>query len=171
MPQVQSVQFDLEDRNVKVLNSFSKQKKRHHLINRILSYFLVCLFLSASVGIAAATEPEPYYVKLTIEPHNVGVFYENKTQQFTAYGYTTSGEKIDITEKVDWYIDPKGYPHSPDQPVAAGAVATIDETGLATVHSTWGRVVVYAAYPKGSGSNNRSVAPLIQPLLLGRIVD
>ncbi|MBM9602718.1 hypothetical protein [Desulfopila inferna] len=149
---------------MKVLNSFSSQEKRHHLGMRILTHFLICLFLSASAGLAAASEPN--YVRLTIEPHNVGVFWQNKTQQFTAYGYTAAGEKIDITDKVDWYIDPAGYPHN-YQPETAGSVATIDETGLATVHNTWGRVVVYADYPKGSRiRNDHPVAPFLQPLLL-----
>ncbi len=101
------------------------------------------------VGNTVAAE----YVSLTITPHNVGVFYQNETQQFTAIGTTASGDTEDITDEVDWYIDPEGYPHN-DQDTTPGAVATIDETGLATVHDTWGRVVVYACYPKGCGPNN-----------------
>ena len=81
---------------------------------------------------------------LSIFPHNVGVFYQNSTQQFTAIAETRSGVQVDVSDQVDWYLE-----SIPGQGDAHSVVATIDARGLATVHSSWGRVVVKACYPKG----------------------
>ncbi len=101
------------------------------------------------------------YVSMTVEPKDIGVFYENKTQQMKAYGFTASGQKVNITNEVDWYIDPAGDPYS-GQGTAAGQVATIDKNGLVTIHGNWGRVTVHACLPKGCG---KSFGPNLNPIL------
>jgi hypothetical protein len=89
-------------------------------------------------------------ISLKITPNDVGVFYQNKTQQFKAIGVTPDGTVVDLTKKVDWSIDPEGFPYkSSDQNMDEGAIATIDNEGLATVHDTWGRVMVNVCYPRG----------------------
>lgn len=85
---------------------------------------------------------------LIIKPHNVGVFPENLSQQFTALARQDGGDYLDVTDEVEWFIDPAGYPH-PGQDTSEGTVATMDGSGLATVQDTWGRVVVKACYPLG----------------------
>jgi hypothetical protein len=85
---------------------------------------------------------------LIIKPHNVGVLYENLTQQFTALSRNAGGEFMDVTHEVSWFIDSVGFPHA-GQDTSAGSVATIDGSGLATAQDSWGRVVVRVCYPRG----------------------
>ncbi len=90
-------------------------------------------------------------ISLKITPNDVGVFYQNKIQQFKAIGVTPDGTVVDLTKEVDWYIDPEGFPYkSSQQDMSEGAIATIEQDGLLTVQNTWGRVMVHASYPKGS---------------------
>ncbi len=112
----------------------------------VISVFFVVLFSSFTDSDAAS------YVSIKIEPENVGVFYVNKTQQFTAFGETAAGDFVDITDQVDWYVEP--FPFA-EQTLSAREIVTIDETGLATVLSTWGRVKISACLPKGCGGQNQ----------------
>jgi len=105
-------------------------------------------------------------ISLKITPSDVGIFYENETQQFKAMGITPDGTIVDLTNQVDWFIDPSGFPYkNSDQDMSEGAVVTINSTGLATVHDTWGRVMVNACYPKGCHGNSATLGA-IQLLLL-----
>ncbi|MBL4903234.1 hypothetical protein JYT85_01860 [Desulfocapsa sp. AH-315-G09] len=110
----------------------------------------------------------------TISPKDVGAFYQNKTQQFKAIAVTTAGVVLDLTNKVDWYIDPEGAPYTTSsQDMTKGAIATIGNTGKASINSTWGRVMVHACYPKGCGPNSSSapatgVLPAVNLLILNQ---
>ncbi len=101
------------------------------------------LLLVSIVNCAAAT-----YTDIKIEPEHVGVFYTNETQQFTALGLKSNGDWVDITAEVDWYVEENPLT---DQTLTPGQVATIDEGGLATAVSDWGRINITACYPKGCG--------------------
>ncbi len=91
----------------------------------------------------------------TIIPKDVGVFYQNETQQFKVLAVNTAGVVLDLTNEVDWYIDPEGAPYqSSSQDMTEGAIATIDNTGKATIKNSWGRVMVNACYPKGCAPNS-----------------
>ncbi len=79
---------------------------------------------------------------LTILPEDVGVFYELEEQQFKA-NMLENGNVVDVTDSVDWYIEE--YPFADQEP---GAIE-INESGLATIKDTWGRVNISACYPKG----------------------
>jgi len=108
-----------------------------------LAVFAACMMPSA---LRAET-----YSKILIYPEHVGVFYNIGQQQFEAYGITPAGQKVRITEKVDWYLDK--YP-LPIQTMKPEQVAVIGEKGLLKVKSTWGRVKVKACYPKGCGPSS-----------------
>ncbi len=83
------------------------------------------------------------YTSMVIEPNHVGVFYELGEQQFDAFGLTTEGEWVNITTEVDWYTEDMAFDEQPED------VVTIDQTGLVTINSAWGRVKISACYPKG----------------------
>ena len=103
---------------------------------------LLPLFYLLSLSLSVADN----YVDLKIEPADVGVFFVNKSEQFTAFGKTSSGKWVDITTEVDWYVE--DFPFI-GQTMPVSQVVKIDKNGLATVLSTWGRVKVSACYPKG----------------------
>ncbi len=110
------------------------------------------------------------YDSIEIYPQKVGLIYNapetnpSKTQQYTAWGIK-NGERVkDITNEVDWYIDPAGYPLF-EQP-KNHVTAKIDiDTGLATALNSWGRVVVHACYPKGCASGSFGSFPAMGPIL------
>lgn len=118
---------------------------------------ILCLLLCAYTTHANEVE----YVSLEIFPHNVGVFYSSKTQQFKAYGITAEGRKVDVTTQVDWSLESR--PISSEQILRPGQMATINSTGLLTLREgvTWGRCGVVATYPKRTGIN-----PVVLQLLL-----
>lgn len=122
---------------------------------------MVCAF-SILFGICTNASAE-VFVDIEIQPKNIGIFYQNETQQMRAFGITPKGEKVDITNEVQWSIDPAGYPHNSEQPLTPGSVATISGTGLVTVHSTWGRVVVYAKYTGGGATIATITSSLLRP--------
>ncbi|MDW7772694.1 MAG: hypothetical protein SCH71_07360 [Desulfobulbaceae bacterium] len=113
------------------------------------------------------------YEKIVISPQDVGVFAVVGEQQFTAIGVTPSGQKVDITDKVDWYLEERPFRlqvltknMKPDD------IAQIDANGLLTIKEkiTWGRVLVTACYPKGCGRGltsygGKAVAPATKLLL------
>lgn len=123
-----------------------KRDLRDHVaISKSVGWAVAKSILAASF-LTALIAPMVYaeYKSITIEPKDVGVFYQNKTQQMRAYGWTAEGAKEDITDQVDWRVTVDGKA-LPDQP---SEVVTIDNTGLATVKSTWGIVVISAEYPR-----------------------
>ncbi len=85
-------------------------------------------------------------VSIKIKPEDVGVFYENRTQQFQAIAVFDDGSTADYTTQVGWSLSTNSFvnqTHTPED------VATINaNTGLATIKSSWGRVNVVATYPK-----------------------
>lgn len=125
----------------------------------IKSMIMISMLLMASVTYAAE------YTRMAIEPKQVGVFYELKEQQFNAFGLTEEGKWVNITSEVDWYTEDMSFDEQPDE------VITIDQTGMATINNTWGRVKISACYPKGckiepKPEPNNIVLPL--SLLLNR---
>lgn len=90
------------------------------------------------------------YIQIDLWPPHPGVFSDVGQQQFTAYGITAAGQRVNITDQVDWYL--AAYPFQ-SQELEPYEVATIDENGLLTINEgvTWGRVTVKACYPKGCG--------------------
>lgn len=109
-------------------------------------------------GLAAAKK----LVALKVYPEHVGVFAQVGTQQFTAIAVFDDGSRADYTEKVGWSIVP--YPFA-NQDLKPHEVAKIDQKGLATVLSSWGRVRVRATYPPPVAASN-SVSSSILRLLL-----
>jgi len=94
------------------------------------------------------------FTSIKIYPENVGVFTTVGEQQFVAYGLPGD---VNITDQADWYTSDE-------------AVATIDATGLAKIHSAHGQVKILACYPKpcapGSIKPHNNVIPT-SILLLG----
>lgn len=77
------------------------------------------------------------YIDIDIFPKKVGVFLQNRTQQFTAFGTLPNGNKEDITRSVDWVSSNKSW-------------VSIDDKGLATivVGITYGQVTISCSWPK-----------------------
>ncbi len=108
--------------------------------NRFILINLVMIFVLLPVAVSGKT-----LVGLKIKPENVGVFYQNKTQQFQAIGVFSDGSEENYTKKVGWSIEANPLL---DQTLSPQQVAKINENGLATVNNTWGRINVVATYPK-----------------------
>ncbi len=87
------------------------------------------------------------YVSVKVYPEHVGVFTKDGVQQFIAFGYTASGNRINITDKVDWESSNTD-------------IVTIADNGVATIVAgkTSGRVKISCSYPKtgkvGAGANH-----------------
>lgn len=119
---------------------------------------LVAVVAMAITFCLSGTVVAETYTQIQVKPGNIGVFYQNKTQQFKAYGLNQSGRWIDITDEVSWYIDSESIAFG-GQDTTPGAVATIDVTGKATVQASWGRVIVNACYPQGCAPGGSITAP------------
>jgi len=75
---------------------------------------------------------------LELRPENVGVFWENPTQQFTATQvFESTSERVDVTALFDW--------SSSD-----GAAVSVDAAGLATALADHGVVTIAASDPAAS---------------------
>ncbi|MDW7772696.1 MAG: hypothetical protein SCH71_07370 [Desulfobulbaceae bacterium] len=109
-----------------------------------ITFWRIILFLCLLVPFSPDIVFAKKLVALKVLPENVGVFYEKKTQQFTAIAVFDDGSEADYTKKVGWSLT--AFPFS-TQKMAPHEIATIDRNGLATVKSTWGRVKVNATYP------------------------
>lgn len=90
------------------------------------------------------------YVGVKVYPEHVGVFTKDGVQQFIAFGYTASGNRINITNKVDWESSNTD-------------IVTIADNGVATIAPgvTSGQVKISCSYPKTG-----KVAPGVNHLLL-----
>ena len=108
--------------------------------------FLVLTLLLALGGTCSAAE----YVSLKIFPEHVGVFTTDGEQQFVAIAYDAAGRATNVTDQVSWKSSDAN-------------VATINESGLATVISKSGQALITASYPKGGGG----MIP-VNHLLLGK---
>lgn len=93
------------------------------------------------------------YVAVKVYPEHVGVFTTDGVQQFVAFGYTASGNRINITDQVDWESSNE-------------AIVTINENGVARIVTgkTSGQVRITCSYPKTG-----KVGPAVNHLLLGRV--
>lgn len=124
----------------------------------IIANLLLVFLITPAVGYGKSV------VKINIKPEDVGVFYKNKTQQFQAIAVFSDGSQADYTKKVGWSIAKNPFPN---QTLAPTKVATINENGLATVVSTWGRVNVVATYPKPKPKPPPALAGIYDILLKG----
>ncbi|MBU0961319.1 MAG: hypothetical protein KKH60_07300 [Proteobacteria bacterium] len=77
------------------------------------------------------------YIAVKVYPEHVGVFTTDGVQQFIAFGYTATGNRTNITNKVDWESSNEN-------------IVTINENGVATVVTgkTSGQVRISCSYPK-----------------------
>ena len=110
---------------------------------------MAAMFLSM-VGSSYAED----FIGVKIYPEHVGVFTTDGVQQFIAFGYTASGNRINITNQVDW--------ESSDE-----SIVTIAENGVATIvpGKTFGQVRISCAYPKSG-----KLGPGVNHLLLRNVV-
>ncbi len=83
-------------------------------------------------------------VSIKVTPEHVGVFTSVGKQQFTATGVFSDGSEQDYTTKVSWSLSGSAFS---GQTLKPSSIATINQKGLATIKSTWGRVRVNATYP------------------------
>lgn len=131
--------------------TLKREEPAHLFLRRILTVIAsTLLFLSYSVACDAEE-----YTSIKIFPEHVGVFTTVGEQQFVAFGYTSSGTSVNITEQVDWKSSNTD-------------TATIDETGLATVVNgkTAGQVKITCSYPKVKPSLGKGTVTPIMFLLL-----
>lgn len=108
----------------------------YHWLKGVTGIFLSTLLVAFHILFLTPTKGYcQNYSAIKVRPMDVGVFWNLKTQQFTARGLNASGAWVDITSEVSWKSsDPE--------------IVTIDENGLATAVRSWGTVDITAIYPK-----------------------
>lgn len=138
--------------------------RRNQLLVRLL---IIIISLLALMVTASQDSFAVDFVKLEIYPQNVGVFTTgDRQQQFVAFGYTSSGSRLNITEQVDWESG------DPD-------IVEINEKGLATIVDYQsvvkgikeGTVNITASYPKTGKVNTGAYQLLLKGSFMGNIEE
>lgn len=106
-------------------------------LKNAMKHLLITILILLPFTANAAT-----YTQISLEYENLGVFYSERTYQWNALGLNDSNEWVNINSEVDWKVEENNLAGQTHTPV------TIDENGLATLVSSWGRVNVAISYPK-----------------------